>query len=445
MIIQFKDRKKELQELGDVISAEKFQMLIIYGRRRVGKTELILNASKTQKRVYYLATAENNLDRFYNTCVSFDKEAAKLKKDWETLFEFLKDKAEVVIIDEFQNIISEDKNILNIFQSIVDVTLKESKVKLFLVGSSVSMMTSRVLSYKSPLYGRRSGSINLKPVSFFDLADFFPHADIGQLMKIYGFADGIPFYLIRIDREFRDWLKNELRQEKSFLRDEVDFLVRYEFTDAGTYKLILEAIAKGNTKLNEIKNFIEYKRTDITPYLKNLMEVGFVKRIVPITENVKSRKGRYLISDNFLKFWFRYIYPNLSSIEEGIFSEEVIRKDYNSYLGLVFEDVCRQFITKIPLNFAFTKIGKWWHGDNEIDIVGLDENSGGIFFAECKWKDNVNPRVVLAELKEKAKYVGWRNNKRSETYCIIAKSFTERINDCLLFDAHDIEKVLRRR
>jgi AAA+ ATPase superfamily predicted ATPase len=443
MIIQFKDRKKELGELKEVIDSGTFQLFIIYGRRRIGKTELILNSTKNKNRIYYLATGENNLERFYNACVKQNKEISKLKKDWEVLFDFLKDKVNVIIIDEFQNMIQEDKNILNIFQSIVDTILKNSRMKLFLLGSSVSIMTSKILSYKSPLYGRRSGSINLRPISFFDLKEFFPKASFEQITEIYGFADGIPFYLVKIDNEFWHWLENEIRQEKSFLKDEVDFLVRYEFADAGTYKAILEAIANNNTKLNEIKNSIKMERTDITPYLKNLIEVGFVRRKVPVTEKIKSRNGRYHISDNFLKFWFRYIYPNLSSIGEGIFNANVIKKDYSQYLGFVFEDVCRQFLIK-NMPFLFNKIGSWWHKDKEIDIVALNDQTKEILFGECKWQSNVNAEKLLTELKEKAKNVEWNNGQRKEYYTLFAKSFKKRIKEknLLLFDIKDLDKNL---
>lgn len=433
-----------MRELREVLQSDDFELFIIYGRRRIGKTELILNATKNKKRVYYLATGENNLERFYNVCVNFDREVANLKKDWEVLFNFLKNRADVVILDEFQNMIHEDKNVPNIFQSITDITLKDSKMKLFLLGSSVSIMTSKVLSYKSPLYGRRTGSFKLRPIPFYDLAEFFPRANLKQLIEIYAFADGIPFYLIKVKGDYWPWLKDEILKEKGFLRDEVDFLMRYEFEDPGTYKLILEAVARGNTKLNEIKNFIKVRRTDITPYLRNLAEVGFIKRTVPVTENIKSRAGRYYITDNFLKFWFRYIYPNLSAIEEGIFDPDAIKKDYSHYLGSIFEDAVRHCLLKVIKNlFKFTKIGRWWHRDKEIDLVALNSQTKEILFAECKWQDRVSANKILQELKEKAEHVKWYNDKRKEHYAIFAKSFKQKIKEpnLLLFDLQDLEKA----
>lgn len=442
MIIQFEDRGKELSELSDVLNSSRFEFIILYGRRRIGKTELVLKATENIERIYYLAVGAKNLDRFYSLCARHYPEVSKLKTDWEVLFEFLKNKAEVVVIDEFQNMIHEDANILNIFQSITDITLKESELKLFLLGSSVSVMTSRVLDYDSPLYGRGTGSMELKAVSFFDLEKFFPVAGTRELVEIYGFADGIPFYLVKIDSPFWRWLEGELGKKRSLLRDEVDFLMRYEFKDVSTYKLILEAVAHGKTKLNEIKNFIKVKRTDISPYLRNLIEVGMIKRVVPVTENPKSRLGRYYINDNFLKFWFRYIYPNLSSIEEGIFDINVIREDYSNYLGGVFEEVVRQFLIKERERiFGFSKIGRWWHKDKEIDIVAMNDATKEVLFVECKWSDLTcgQAETILDDLLEKAKFV--QSDARKEYFGIVAKKI-ERKDDLrgrgfVVFDLDD--------
>jgi AAA+ ATPase superfamily predicted ATPase len=446
MIIQFKDREKERRELDEVLNSKTFEFIVIYGRRRIGKTELILKATENKKRIYYLAIGARNLERFYNICIGHYPQVSKFKMDWEVLFDFLKDNAETVVIDEFQNMIQEDANILNIFQSVTDTILKDSPLKLFLLGSSISVITSKVLDHKSPLYGRKTGSLELKSVSFFDLKEFFPKADMEELVEIYGFADGVPYYLVRIDISFWLWLKDEIEKERGFLKDEVDFLMRYEFEDVSTYKLILEAIAHQKTKLNEIKNYMNVKRTDISPYLRNLIEVGMIKREVPITENVRSRLGRYYISDNFLKFWFRYIYPNVSSIEEGIFDIDIIKGDYNRYSGYIFEDVVKQFLIKERDKiFKFSKIGKWWHKEREIDIVALNESTEEIMFIECKWQDLSAKQVdkILVELKEKSKFVRWNNDTRKEQFAIIVKHIKNKDKDklrkkgVLVFDLAD--------
>jgi len=444
---EFKDRKVEMEELKETLDKKGFAFEIIYGRRRIGKTELILQATKNKKRVYYLATGENNLERFYNVCVDYDKNIEKLKKDYEVLFGYLKNNVDIIIIDEFQNIIRENPEFLKLFQAIIDLQLKNSNLKLFILGSSVSMITSKVLSYQSPVYGRKTASLKLKNISFLDLREFFPKADAEEIIRIYGFADGIPFYLIKIDKSFWSWIQDELKREKGFLRDEVDFLMKLEFEDSSTYKLILNAIANGKNTINEIKDFIKVQRTDIIPYIRNLIEVDFIKREVPITENQKSRFGRYYLKDNFLKFWFKYIYPNLSSIEQGIFKVEGIKRDYPSYLGPIFEEVVKQSLTSFKF-FNFSKMGRWWHKDKEIDVVALNEESKEVLFGECKFRDKINAEKIVSELKDKAHYVDWENEKRNESYAVFAKSFKKKINEfegkkVYCFDLKDIEKMLR--
>ena len=440
--MEFKDRKKEIKEINEILNSNKFELLILYGRRRIGKTELVLHTTKNKKRIYYLAVGERNLDRFYDVCVEQFPDVASLKKDYEVLFNYLKDKTDVVVIDEFQNLIKEDKNILHILQSLVDTKLNSSKLKLIFLGSSVSIINSKVLNYQSPLYGRRTGTIKLKAISFFDLQEFFPEFSMEELVEIYGFADGIPYYLVKIDKSLWKWLEGEIKQDKSFLRDEVEFLMKYEFVDPSTYKLILEAIANGKTKINEIKDFVRLPRTDISSYLKNLIEVELVKREVPITENIKSRNGRYYLNDNFLKFWFRFIYPNASSIETGIFDISLIKKEYATYLGRLFEDVAKQYLIRNP-PVKFTKIGRWWYKDTKIDLIAFDDKTKEVLFAECKWQNNVDAEKIVKELRKKIDIVEWKNGTREEKYAVFAKSFKNKIkefqgNKVFCFDLDDI-------
>ncbi|MBC2748282.1 MAG: ATP-binding protein [ANME-2 cluster archaeon] len=440
----FKDREDDLVNINKLLESNTFEFIIIYGRRRVGKTELILQATRNTNRIYYLAVGARNLERFYDLCTRQYPEVSKLRMDWEVLFEYLRDRVDVIVIDEFQNMIKEDANILNIFQSVTDTVLTDSRLKLFILGSSVSIITSKVLDYQSPLYGRRTGSIDLKAVSFFDLQKFYPDLNIRELIEIYGFADGIPFYLIKLDDRLWPWLGKETGDKNSFLKDEVDFIMRYEFEDVSTYKLILEAIAYGKTKLGDIKDFMGVKRTDISPYLRNLIEVGMIKREVPITEKAKSRLGRYYISDNFLKFWFRYIYPNVSAIEEGIFDIDLIKHDYNRYLGGIFEHVAKQFLIRNKDQiFNFTRIGKWWHREREIDVVAMNELNGEILFLECNWQDLKHGEAgkILAELADKSGYVQWNNDTRKEYYGILGRKIENkeelRSRGFLAFDLED--------
>ncbi len=380
MVVKFVDRSAELRALREMFDSGTFEMAVVYGRRRIGKTRLVLEAARGRSYIYYLAVERGNLERFRRAASKLIGELRYVREDWEAYFHFLKNR--IVILDEFPNLIREDRAVVSIFQRIVDTVLCNSKTKLVLVGSSVSMMRDKVLSYKSPLYGRRTGQLRLEPLLFKYLAEFFPNASPEELVEIYGFADGIPYYLEKVETPFWSWLNKQLKDPKSFLKEEGDFLLRYEFEMVGTYKRILEAIANGKSRLGEIKSFVG--RGSITEYLRNLIEIGLVEHLKPITGG---KRGIYRIRDNFTRFWFRYIYPNLTEIELKIYTAENIRKTYSSYLGEVYEKIALQLIIdrmksgELPL---VDRIGRWWHRGEEIDIVGLKGKEIGLF-AEVKW------------------------------------------------------------
>jgi len=444
--MKFINRTQELKAIREKLQSKKFELYIIYGRRRIGKTALSLESMKGRDFIYYLATEENNLKKIKEVGIRKIPDLKYVEQDWEAIFNFLKDR--VIIIDEFPNLIKENPKIISIFQKIIDTILKESRTKLILLGSSISMMEDKVLSYKAPLYGRKTGQIKLKPLKFSEIKEFFPKASKEELVEIYGFCDGIPFYLEKVSYPFWKWLNRELKSLDTFLKTEVDFLMKYEFKEVGTYKKILEAIALGNTKLGEIKNYIQAKGTDITPYLRNLIEIEFIEKRSPILSSVVSRKGRYYIKDNFLNFWFRFIYPNLTFIEEGIFQSKEIRKDYNQYLGLIFEKICKEFLIEKRnlLPFEFTKIGSQWgktfQGDQyEIDIIISNDRKKEAGFFECKWK-KISERVarnLLAKLQKKSKFI--KVNFKKKFFGLIAKEIKGkkklRKENFLAFDLED--------
>jgi len=406
---RFIDREEELRSIRERLGSPRFELIVVYGRRRVGKTRLVLEAVKGTRHVYYLAVEGDNLRHFRRVASLVVPELRFVREDWEAYFNFLRDL--VIVIDEFPNLIREDPGVVSVFQRIVDTVLQGTRTKLILVGSSVSMMTSRVLSYRSPLYGRRTASLRLGPMGFFEIRGFFPGAGWEELVEIYGFADGIPFYLERVSTPFWDWLGRELARPDSFLRDELDFMLRYEFVEVATYKKILEAIAMGRNTPKEIREYTGLRHSDITPYLRNLIEVGLVRREVPVTESERSKKGRYYISDNFTAFWLRYIQPNLSAIEEGVFSIDTIRSDYPNYLAWVFEKIARQFLVRLNkqgrLPLRFTKIGRWWHRGEEVDIVALDPAGKKALLVEVKWSklSERDAARIIARLEAKAEKI----------------------------------------
>ena len=446
--MEFKDRTTEVRDLLKKISSKQKQIIIIYGRRRIGKTALALHITKNEKFIYYLARETQNLDKFYYTCAKKVPEILDLKKDYQILFKYIRNKVNVVIIDEFQNLILEDREILNTFQYIIDILLSDSSLKLILLGSSISLMAKNVLDHSSPLYARKDVSLKLSPMKFYDLKEFFPNKSLEEIIEIYGFADGIPYYLNMVKGNFWEWLSTELKSTTSFLKDEIDFIIRYEFKNARRYKQILEAIAFGNTTPNAIANYISLNTAQISKYLSQLIEIEFIYREIPITDKIPSRNGRYFLRDNFLRFWFRLIYNNLSSLEEGILNIDEIKSNYGEYLGHIFENVAKQFLIKID-SFKFSKIGRWWWKEHEIDLIAFSPTSKKDYLIECKWKNNVNAKRIVKSLAEKGQYLRYSGKfkQKEHNYIVFAKNFSQKINEyngrkVYCFDLKEMEEKL---
>ena len=216
--------------------------------------------------------------------------------------------------------------------------------------------------------------------------------------------------------------------------------------------LILRAIAEGKRKLGEISNETGLEKSAVSRYLATLEAVKFVDYELPVTESSKSKKRLYYLSDNYLNFWFKFIYPNKWLIEEG-FGERVLEKiksEFSQFFSGVFERLCRKIVLS---KFDFARAGRQWGkipGTKEvyeIDILALNDQTKEILFAECKWQPGVNAKKICKELAEKASYVQWHNKERKENFAIFAKSFSKKIKEfegrrVYCFDLRDLQKVL---
>ncbi|MDP6154549.1 MAG: ATP-binding protein [Candidatus Thermoplasmatota archaeon] len=437
----FVNRVEEIKAISKRLDSDNFEFFILYGRRRIGKTRLILECVREREHIYYFATESANIRHFKDHCKKSIPDMAYAADDWEAIFNLLRDR--IVIIDEFPNMIKEFPGIISLFQRIIDTQLSKTRTKLILLGSSISMMGQNILSYKSPLYGRKTGVIKLGPMDFKDIRSFFPEAGWYELCEIFGLCDGVPYYLEKMRDSFWEWLQEEVSGVDSFLSYEIDFLMKYEFENFVTYKKILEAIANGKNTPVEIRNYLGMRHSDITPYLRNLMEVEFIKREIPVTEGERSRMGRYFLKDNFLSFWFRFIYPNLSGIGEKLFSVEDIREDHNAYVGRVFEQIAKQFVLELNrkkmLPFGIKKLGRWWRKGEEIDLIGMNEREKKALFMEVKWRDLKAGEADKIISKLKRKSVQTSMNGYEKHYGIIAKG-TEK-KGTLIFDLMDFDRV----
>ncbi len=459
----FVNRETELKFLNDEYSRTGSSLIILYGRRRIGKTELCRAFMKSKNALYFLATEENEIQNrnAFKDVVSVFCKNELLKNstvnNWNILFETIlekyKNKKILLIIDEFQYLGKCNPAFPSIFQKIWDTILKDNNIMVILCGSLISMMEEQTLNYSSPLYGRRTGQIKLKQIKFKYYNKFFVKKEYSELIKYYAITGGVPKYIELFhdcDDVYSSIYKNIMSKE-SFLYDEPNFLLRKEVSEVGSYFSIIKAIAAGNQKLSKIAGVLEMKQTGITKYLKTLIDLDIIEREVPITEEnpEKSKKGLYKIKDNFILFWFKFIYPNISFIESDntdIVMNKIKEHFIDNHVSYVYEDICIEKMWELNsarvFGFNFNRIGRWWNNTKEIDIVALDTIENNIIFGECKFWENKVGINILAALKEKSNYVEWNKNNRKEQFILFSiNGFTDDLiklanerNDIFLFE-----------
>ena len=438
----FIDREAEIDLLEERLGLNKAEFIVLYGRRRIGKTTLLLELIRRHGGIYLLAretSKTENLRRFSEKLADHFKDdflRTNPFRDWDSFFEYLNQKTrnrQIVVIDEFPYLVKDDRTLASVLQEYWDLKLSRSKIFLVTCGSSISMM-EKLLGYKNPLYGRRTAQLDLKPMDFFSAKSFLPRYSVRDFVRVYGAVGGTPTYLLEFSDKL-DFRKNLLNYFKrnSFLYQDALFVLREELDEPRNYFAIMEAVARGKTTLGEIMNETGLEKTTVGKYLMVLRDLGFVRREVPITASWKSRKGRNYINDPYFAFWFRYVHPNNDLIEtdQGEILVERIMKDYDQYLGRTFEEIARQFLFRLNkegfLPLRFSKLGRWWHRDQEIDLVALNEVEKSALFIEVKWRDirRGTAKELLEGLRRKSSLVGldgW-----SSFYCIIAKKFDKAV------------------
>ncbi|WP_427042711.1 ATP-binding protein (plasmid) [Fusobacterium sp. SB021] len=432
--MKFIDRKREMSTLEKEYNREN-SFVVLYGRRRTGKTTLIKEFIKDKNSFYFFADKQNEslqINRFKNQLAEHFKDEF-LKKieinDWDTVFDYfiskIGDEKFVLVIDEFQYLCLMNKGFSSIFQRIYDEKISDKNIMVILCGSLISMMYSEVLSYDSPLYGRRRAQIKLQPISFEYYKEFFDNKSKKELIEFYSITGGIPKYILEFDRNKSPlWnIENNIFNKDNFLYSEPKFLLQEEINDLSRYFSILNSIALGNTKLSSICSHLGLNSNSITSYITKLIDLDILEKEVPVTENIENgKKGLYKIKDNYLKFWFSYVYPYQSylEIENLSYPLEKVKNEFNLWVSKIYEDLARETVlnnSEIP--FPIKKLGRWWNNNEEIDIVGLGDNE--IIFGECKWSNKKVGLSVLLSLKEKSKSVKWNNSSRKEYFILFSK------------------------
>lgn len=438
---KFVNRQREFSFLDKRFSTGERQLLVFYGRCRVGKTSLITEFLEQQERdhVYFLADQRgtiSNAERFAKQCAKAFDDIPPAVEGFDDVFEYVVRRTDdelILVIDEFSYLVGEDDSIPSVFQRVHDDILSETEISVILLGSSISMMEEGALSHDSPLYGRRTGQWKLSPLRFGDTCEFFPAYTIEDLIRAYAILGGVPAYLEQFDPEISiaENIRDHVVSKGTFLYEEPEFFLRQELREPATYMAILEAMAAGNTKVTDIANAAGKDAKGMTQYLKILQRLEVVERLVPVTETNRKR-GIYTINDPFFEFWFRFVYPNVSDIEQGNTNTvaESILSDLNEHTSYVFEDICRQAIQHPEFPVRVSRTGTWWYKEEEIDIVAFSEKDERLLLGECKWTSSPVGESLLSDLEGKAPSVRWRGSNRTEYFVLFSRNgFTETLQE----------------
>jgi Predicted ATPase (AAA+ superfamily) len=410
---KFVGRDVELDQLTDRYESETADLIVLYGRRRLGKSELVRQSiGDRDDAVYYQAiesTAQNQLEQFVDTTTGQFPSLQNVRRDWEVFLEALGDEDAIVVIDEFPFLIEEDDSLPSRIQRVWDIELQETGMTLVLVGSSISIMEDKVLSGSAPLYGRRTATIDLKPLDVSDARQFFPEYDPVTAIMTWSIYGGTPYYLQTIDPDqpLGTNIQQGILSERGLLYSEPEFLLRIELRQPNTYFSILRALAHGRRTPNEISGMAGVESGSLSTYLQKLRRLRLVERHIPVTESpTASKRGRYRIATPLFRFWFRFVYGNqdqLRMLDEDAYNK-LVAPDLADYVSPLFERLCQRALPDL-VDRQFRDVGQWWFKEHELDVLGLSDD--GLVAGECKFTSHPVSEGVLAELERTTSKVRW--------------------------------------
>lgn len=447
----FIGREAELSFLQDKYDENRGQLVVLYGRRRVGKTETLREFCKGKPHIFYSCTQSTDKVQLAKFSKQMFKENIPARQyisefaDWESAFRSVLDlpygdKKKLLIVDEFPYMCKANKSIPSILKNLWDAELKDENVMIVLCGSAMSFIEKELLAEKNPLYGRATGIYKMTEMGFYDAIRFFPDYSDEDKVFAYSILGGIPHYLrqFRPELSVAENIKKNILTKGCVLYSEVDFLLHQELRETPIYNSIIEAVALGNTKLNDIsqKSLVE-DTSKTSVYLKNLIELGIIKREFSVDSKMKekanSNRGTYRLTDNFFRFWYAFGFTNFSQLEDGDVDgvyDYVISPALHEFASFAFEDVCKEFVKKLQkknaLPFRYAKMGRWTGkttvrdkdaqsglrvAETEIDLLGIGRDAKEYLVGECKFKkvpfdysEYLDTKAKLTPLKESAKF-----------------------------------------
>lgn len=422
---QFIGRKTELRSLEKAYQAPGFQMVVVYGRRRVGKSTLIKEFIKDKRAVYYTATKSGinkHIELWGKQALEiFAPEMNSLSfSSMEDLLDFLGKHSEnersIIVIDELPYLAEADKSILSVLQKYIDNQWMNGQMFLIICGSSISFMENEVLSEKSPIFGRRTLQIKMEPFHYLEAAEFVPAYSCEEKAICFGITGGVAKYLSMLDdsKSLDENIMQLFFSKTGYLYEETSNLLTQEFRNVSTYNDIIGAIASGANKVNEISDKTHLEQSAVVHALQNLVATGIVLKESAITDESNKKKVQYVLKDNMLKFWYKFVPDGIGAIEldrGDVYYQNVVRTKLSEFMGSVFEDMCKYYTLlwgiEGKLNCFVTTVGKWWgthpqkHETTDIDVVGLDKASKKAILGECKFRNEPIDKKIYEDLIEK--------------------------------------------
>ncbi len=446
-MLKFINRTRELKFLEVAWRRRDAQLLVVYGRRRVGKTALLRRFADGRIAVHYVATRlpeSQQLREIGQTLGAAVGDALLADTgftDWQQVFDYLERQPRriVFILDEFPYLVEANSALPSLWQRSWDLQLSDSKVVVVLCGSSIAMMEREVLMEGAPLFGRRTGQLRLQPLGFSDAAQFFPRYGFEDAMRSFAVLGGTPHYLQLFDdrRRVLANVRETVLDVGAPLRDEVDFLLRQELREPRVYFGILSAVAAGKRRLSEIVNATGLSHPTITKYLAVLQDLGFVEREVPVTEKrpEKSKKGLYRIVDPFVHFWMEFVLAQRGLLETGRIDDATrrVHQELDQITAPAYEEICRKSVKAGLLDeitgVQWTRVGRWWDRNREIDFVGFTEDRRHALFGEVKWSRRPVGTNILRGLEEASSSVELSPDAGPRRFALFSRSgFTDAVH-----------------
>ncbi|MBK8986422.1 MAG: ATP-binding protein [Chloroflexi bacterium] len=419
----FVGRHEELAFLNRLLTRKQpgpGQMVLLYGRRRVGKTQLLKQWAEQSGLPYTYWSADKEppaLQRrsFMATMLDMPEEQATSFDSWPALWRWLaprlaekRDKG-ILILDELSYASAADPALLSALQHAWDHHLQGSQLILVLCGSQITTMAA-IMQHQSPLFGRFIGQWHLQPLPFASLREFFPTWSAEERVALFAIVGGVPAYLrwLNSDLTLMENIRQVILEPGAIFLAEPELLLHDELRDLSTYQAILRAISKGHHTLKAISDDCLMGSSGLTFHLGKLQELHLVERRLPVTlttaQQRASKQGRYHLADPFFRFYFRFLFPYLTSLLSAEATTAHIKSELRAFVGLSFEKLVQEWVAKQThagqLPFAPESVGSHWSRRVQVDVVAVNRPSREMLLGECKWGEELVSRQVVCELME---------------------------------------------